>query len=377
MRLLTVTHFFESHGGGIEVVAGELCRALADIGHQAIWAASDADAPPIDLRFETLPLACTNPTERLTGLPMPIPLPRSLAKLNQAVSAADAVIVHDALYATSLAAAYAARRFGKSLILCQHIAAIPFAAASMRLLMKAANRLVTEPMLRSADQVVFISDTVRSDFAHVPTQRSPQLVFNGVDGELFRPGQRQRAAFNLPESGKVAAFVGRFVEKKGLSVLREVARLRPDISFALAGSGPVDPSTWGLPNIHILGRLSRERVANLFRSVDLLLLPSIGEGYPLVIQEAMACGLPVICSEESARADPLAARWLYGIPINLREPILTARQVVDVVDGLMPEPVIQSQMARYAASAYNWSHMATEIARLANFVIEAKRHPIL
>lgn len=369
MRLLMVTHFFEGHGGGIERVAGELSRALAAAGHEPVWAASDTDIVSDDQRIEICPLACLNPTERLTGLPMPVPLPRSLNKLRQAVACADAVVVHDALYLTSLAAARAARQLGKPLILIQHIAAIRFSAAPMEFVMKAANRLITEPMLSKADQVVFISDTVRRDFAHVPTRRAPRLIFNGVDVELFRPGEKTRAFSELPENKRIAAFVGRFVEKKGLSILREVAQSRPDISFALAGTGPIDPSSWALPNIYVLGRLSRERVAELFRSADMLLLPSVGEGYPLVIQEAMSCGLPVICGEASARADPAAAHWLTGVPINLREPASTAKQISNAIDRVNTEGAHRSQMASYAASAYSWPRMAAEIATIAEKIM--------
>lgn len=373
MRLLTVTHFFESHGGGIERVAGELCRALAESGHQLIWAASRADAMPSNLRIETLPLTCFNPTERLNGLPMPIPTPGALAALSRAVSAADVVIVHDALYLTSLAAAWSARRQGKPVIIIQHIAAIPFASAAMRRLMSAANTFVTIPMLRAADQVIFISDTVRSDFAQVPMRCAPKLIFNGVDSDVFNPGNNARVAFGLPENGVIAAFVGRFVEKKGVLILREVARMRPDISFALAGAGPIDPAEWGLPNVHILGRLGRGAVADLFRSADFLLLPSTGEGYPLVIQEAMACGLPVVCGEQSARADPKAATWLRGVEVDLANPALTAGRVINAIDEIRFDHVGRRQMAAYAASAYDWTGMAAEIVQIACSLTHASR----
>ena len=48
LRLLTVTHFYAAHGGGIERVAGHLCRELAKAGHDCAWAASKADAVPVD-----------------------------------------------------------------------------------------------------------------------------------------------------------------------------------------------------------------------------------------------------------------------------------------------------------------------------------------
>ena len=132
-------------------------------------------------------------------------------------------------------------------------------------------------MLRAADVSVFISDTVRRDLLGRDCQ-SGELLFNGVDGTIFHPGEGRT---ELPASVRHIFFVGRYVEKKGLAVVRALAVLRPDLSFLLAGTGPIHPGEWGLPNVHDLGPQSQEAIADLYRSVDLLILPSVGEGYPL------------------------------------------------------------------------------------------------
>lgn len=365
MRFLTVTHFFESHGGGIERVAGHLCRSLAALGHSCEWAASAADPAPSGCAITALPLYCVNPTERLTGLPMPIPGPAGLRALSRAIGRVDAVIIHDALYCTSIAAMLLARAKGVPVILIQHIATIEFASTAMRSVMAFANYVVTRPMLGAADQVVFISDTVRRAFAQVPMRRDARLLFNGVDGTAFHVGSSCRASFGLPERGTVAAFVGRFVEKKGLAVLKTLAANRPDIVFAMAGSGPIAPDGWAMPNVHRLGTLAPADIGELFRAADMLVLPSVGEGYPLVVQEAMACGLPVICGVESAQADPAAERWLKGVRIDLGDPEATARRIAPLLDGHTVLAKEKHAMATYAASAYSWPAMASTIADMA------------
>ena len=369
MRLLTVTHFYESHGGGIERVAGHMNREFAALGHQPEWAASAADPAPTDSSVTALPLRCINPTERLTGLPMPIPGPAGLAALNRAIARANAVVVHDAMYCTSIAAMVLARYHRKPVILIQHIAAIEFASRAMRQLMRLANRVVSRPMLRVADRSVFISDTVRKAFADVPMKRAPLLVFNGVDSAIFHAGAPERERLGLPATGPVAAFVGRFVTKKGLAVVRALAAARPDLTIAMAGSGPIDPKQWQLPNVKLLGPLDPAGVAALFRSSDMLLLPSVGEGYPLVIQEAMACGLPVICGAESAAADPDALPWLRGVAIDLADPDGTAARVGEAIDRPEPSPIEREQMADYARDTYQWSLQAMAVAGLADELV--------
>lgn len=353
-RILTVSHFYESHLGGLERVAGHLSRAMERQGAQVTWAASAQDAPPADL--PTLPLPCWNPTEALSGLPMPIPGPRAIAALWRAVGDAQALVIHDALYVTSIAAMVMARLRRRRVVLVQHIAAIPFASRPMRALMRLANALVTAPMLRAANEVVFISATVRADL--MGTARA-HLLFNGVDTAIFRPdGPAHRP---VPDAARTCLFVGRFVEKKGLSILHALARLRPDLTFLLAGGGPIDPATWGLANVRVLGPQTADQLAALYRGADLLLLPSVGEGYPLVIQEAMACGLPVICGAPTHLADPDAAQWLCGVAVDLGDVAGSAARCSGAVDGLA---VDRGAMADYAGRVYSWDRMGVGVLGL-------------
>ncbi len=361
MRLLTVTHFYETHGGGIERVAGQLNRQLAALGHDVTWAASDGDPPPGAETAGAVPLRCYNGIERLSGLPMPIPSPASLRKLRRAVRDSDAVIVHDGLYATSVAALRAARRAGKPVLLVQHIAAIPFRNVLLRGAMRLANALVTSPMLRAADQVVFISETTAAYFGELRYRRPPLTFFNGVDTGIFRPAARgekaeARAALKLREA-PLALFVGRFVEKKGLAAVHALARLRPEVDFVLAGSGPIDPNAWGLANVRVIGGLAGEALARLYRAADLLLLPSVGEGYPLVVQEALASGLPVLCGAESAAADLAAAPFLKGLPVDLARPETTAARFAPVLDEMLAAPT-NPGAAPFAGDRYSWGRVA-------------------
>eukprot|EP01035_Chromulina_nebulosa_P066758 gene66758-91436_t len=178
-------------------------------------------------------MPCFNAIERLTGLPMPIPGVTALRRLARAVRGSDAVVVHDALYLSSIAAMLLAKRHRKPVVLIQHIAGIPFVNPLLKRVMALANLIVTRPMLRAADQVVFISDTVRDAFAGVATKRPALLLFNGVDATIFQPARADvraetRAELGMTDARPLLLFVGRFVEKKGLAIIRRAAAARPD-----------------------------------------------------------------------------------------------------------------------------------------------------
>ena len=369
IRLLAVTHFYEAHGGGIERVAGHLNRQLTALGHQLTWAASDEDALPDLATAAPAPLRCAGVIERLTSMPMPLPGLAALRRLARAIGQCDHVLIHDSLYLTSIAAMLFARLSRRPVTLVQHIARIPFASPAMRVAMRWADAVVTAPMLRSADQVVFISATSRDAFRHLSLKRPPVLLFNGVDHDVFRPGDPAerddtRRSLGIAPTDRVVLFVGRLVRKKGLDTVREIARMRPDLQVILAGRGPIDPDSWALPNVRVVRDRSGPSLAALYRAADVLVLPSFGEGYPLVVQEALACGLRVLCDAGSARADPGAACWLTGIDVDPADPARTAAAFVAGIDAAAAAPDERAGMAHYARETYCWSRMAQAVSSL-------------
>lgn len=377
MRILTVSAFFESHGGGVEIVAGALARALGHRGHDSRLMGAAFDAPPLASELTAVPLPSRDPIEALSGLPLPMPTAAARQRMKEEVQAADAVIVHDALYASSLVAARLATHHQKPWILIQHIGDIPYSSVLLRGALSLANQFVTKPMLARATQTVFISNTVHKYFENVEFRSTPKLLFNGVDNDLFKlPSQKEVAALRtrlgFPKNRTQLLFVGRFVEKKGLSIVRNVATLKPEWDFLMVGSGPIDPSAWQLHNVRVLGRKSRNELSQLYRASDALLLPSVGEGYPLVVQEAMATGLTVFCDMGSARADPDAENFLVGTAIDLRHPMGSARRLAE---NIQKHPLTRcAEAAEYARSQYNWDRNAEWIeSRLLSILTQSPR----
>ena len=364
MRILTVSPFFEGRGGGIEKVAAALASQFAAKGHRSVWAALGTCEDPLP---GVTRLALAGREIGGGSVPLPLPTLSACAKVAEAVRAADAVVVHDALYATSLLTGLAASRRRSPWVVVQHVGAIPYRSRALRWTKAAADAVVTRPFLALAPSTAFISDTVRRELAP-RSDASSALVFNGVDAATFTlPNSTQmKAARRRIGLGSEPAFlfVGRFVEKKGLDVIRHVAVMRPDARFLLAGEGPIDPSAWGLSNVQVLGRLQREGLVSAYHAADALVLPSTGEGYPLVVQEAMATGLPIVCGEGSAAADPEASRFLRGIPVDLTDPRGTAHRVADALQVLALAR--SADASAYARTTYRWETADRLLALLAS-----------
>jgi glycosyltransferase involved in cell wall biosynthesis len=370
MRLLIGTHFFESHRGGIEIVAGQLARCFVRVGIEVTWLAADATPSPAarDGCGMALPLRATNLVERRLGLPFPLPLPGALVRIWREVGRSEVVMLHDSLYPTNIALRLAAWLRQKPVVLVQHIGSVPYRNRGLNLLMQLANRLVARTMLRSAEQVVFISRTTQAYFASLRFRHAPVLIPNGVDTATFRlrggPAETrlQRRELGLPETGPVLLFVGRFVEKKGIPVFETLARARPDLHFAFAGWGPLDPERWGLPNVHVYRDRQGRSLVALYQSSDLFVLPSCGEGLPLVLQEALACGLPSLCAADTATADGELERWVIGVPVDPADADATAAAFAAAIDRVLARPPDAAWRAACAAAChmrYAWPQAAT------------------
>jgi glycosyltransferase involved in cell wall biosynthesis len=298
LRVLQVSAFFPAHGGGIEVVAGALAARLPDAGVALHWmAGGPRNEWPETWHRATLDAApAWDPLERHLGLPFPIWSPASIARLWRRVGEHDVVHVHDFLYLPTLAAMLFAALRGRPVVLTQHIGDIPLRSRSARCLLTVLNHSLGAFVLRRVAQAVFVGRPVQRYFERFARfRRPPCLVPNGVDHTRFHPPQVP------PAGGLQLLFVGRFVEKKGLRLLHHCLKLR-GASWTFVGSGPLAPPAG--PQLRLAGRLGPEQVAQAFRAADLLVLPSTGEGFPLVVQEALACGTPVLVSTEVFEAFP-------------------------------------------------------------------------
>ncbi|HET7363890.1 MAG TPA: glycosyltransferase family 4 protein [Burkholderiales bacterium] len=372
MRIALVTHYFPAHRGGIERVAAELAQRLVARGDiELTWHASDCDPAPVLGGVTCVSARSCNGIERRFGVPYPLWSPGALLRLARCVRRADAVHLHDCLYLPNAVAFAAARLARRPVLVTQHVAMVPYRNPLLRALLFAAYRVLGRLVLGGASRVVFISAGVREYFQRWLRFRVPALLVpNGVDTGVFHPvDERRRAALRtelgVPAGSTLFIFAGRFVEKKGLPLLRELARELPQARWLFAGWGPLDPALWNLGNVSVLRDLSGGELAALYQAADLLVLPSVGEGFPLVVQEAMACGTPALVGADTAAGAPEAGELILAEDVGGADAAERWLRRLRAVVGDMPAlGALRPKVAAFAAANWSWERCAERYAEL-------------
>jgi glycosyltransferase involved in cell wall biosynthesis len=209
-----------------------------------------------------------------------------------------------------------------------------------------------------------------------------EVVGHPVDAAFLRPGPPGRDLREHLGTGPATLllFVGRLAPNKRAPVLVEalacLTDLTPPAHAVLVGdTGDVyrdeadrcraRAAELGVADrLHVLGRLSNERLRDAYRSADVFVMPSMHEGFCVPVIEAMACGLPVVACRAAALPETVAAGGLSFTP---DDPADLARQVRRVLTSrdqdkataapvtLSPcHPVTMSQPLRVAVVSYRY-----------------------
>lgn len=185
-------------------------------------------------------------------------------------------------------------------------------------------------LLRGADQVACVSEAIRKAVISMGVGRGKtQIIHCGVDTDEFRPPEPDRRPTRLR-----ILTVARLHPVKGLKTLVEACALLDargiDFLCSIVGDGQereaLEEQIRELNlkrRVHLLGNIPNEKLAPIYGSHSVFVLPSLSEGLSVVIMEAMASGLPIVATR------------VGGLP----------EIVQDGVNGRLVEPLRPDQLA--------------------------------
>ena len=247
------------------------------------------------------------------GMFLPKKFWSSLGKLWQVIKENDHILVSSFIPFYNLFAVLMARRLHKKILYrCESHLLDP-----KNHLLKWLKRLVLTRLFKLIDCGLYIGAQNQSYLRYYGLQ---QLVFSpyAVDNDYFMrqtPNQSLREKWAIKANDKVILFVGKLIRKKQPDLLlRAFAEVQKYLSCHLVfvGTGPLQKQletscqTQKITNVHFAGFINQSQIAHVYHSANILVLPSAyQETWGLVVNEAMACGVPAVVSTRVGCANDL------------------------------------------------------------------------
>ncbi|HLA96922.1 MAG TPA: glycosyltransferase family 4 protein [Anaerolineales bacterium] len=310
MRILVIIYEYPPVGGGGGRAAQDLCREMHKRGHQITVLTSNYRGLPRQetqngVRIVRVPAFRRQPYKAglltmgafvLTGLWLGLSLARNWSP----------EVIHAHFAVPSGALAWAISRLTRTpYVLTAHLGDVPGGVPEKTSRWFRWFYPFTHPLWRDAAQVVAVSHYTRQ-LALNHYQRDILVLPNGVNLAELNPGEIRVG--NPPQ----IIFAGRFVPQKNLiqliNILAEIKDLR--WKCVLLGDGPLRRAVEETikarrleARITLPGWVTPEQVIEQFQKSDVLLMPSLSEGFPVVAVQAIAMGLAVVGSQVGGLVD--------------------------------------------------------------------------
>lgn len=340
MRILHVVTGVHKAGGGTSEVIPRMCEALATAGQDIRLVTSAGDVPSdaalrakvngVDVRF------C--PLRSFPLLSFPCVTKQYKKELFEGVVWADVVHVHGHWQEPGWLAIKFARRLGKPYVMQPHGFLAPERLKKSKWAKRIIGALIERPNLNRATAVIATAESEKRGIEQYSIRAPIKIVPLGLDTEALDAAARSPSLLlrlGLDLAKKTLLYFSRLVPIKGLDLLAEAWAQLPELhnAWQLLIAGPDDrgyaTEIQGLysrmitdGSVIFSGPLYGNEKNALLKSVDAFVLPTRSENWGIAVQEALAAGLPVVCTKGApwkVIADEGAGEWVDVSVSAIRE----------------------------------------------------------
>lgn len=175
------------------------------------------------------------------------------------------------------------------------------------------------------------------------------------------------------EGNRIILTVGQFIHRKGFDILiNACSQIPSDTSIYFVGGSPTREylelkDTLQLRNIHFLGFKSKDEILSFYRAADVFVLPTREDIWGLVINEAMANGLPVVTTDRCVAGLELVKDYDNGfiVPVeSVDELSLRINEIINNYDLM----INMAESSLQKAKKYTVENMALETYEILNII---------
>ena len=209
-------------------------------------------------------------------------------------------------------------------------------------------RRIIQQTLNQADAVVCVSRDLKQKVIQLGTEETKvHHIPNGVDTDKFRsePKQRAKDTLGIGHLKRIILAVGNLIPIKAHDhLIMALPKMDPDINLVLVGQGnrrrfleKLAETSGVSGRVHFAGTIEHKDLFHYFNASDFLVIPSHSEGWPTVIFEAFACGLPVLGNDIGGIPEAISSPQL-GMVMKDNHPETIAETVLQAYKKKWGEP---------------------------------------
>jgi glycosyltransferase involved in cell wall biosynthesis len=232
---------------------------------------------------------------------------------------------------------------------------------------------------RSADGIISISDHAQEELIHRYgfSEKKVQMIPHGVNTDKFQPQGETHPAVSSKKT--TLLYVGRIGPRKGIDLaLKSLSEIKDkEIELLIAGAGRhkdhLEKTAESLDvaeQTRFLGYVSEDELPELYSSADVFVLPSLYEGFGLVLLEAMASGTPVVGTDVGGI--PTAVDdGTTGLLVNRNVPSLTT-----AINRIVQNKDYRKELRQNAiekAEDTSWDSIVNSVEQMYDSLETAKR----
>jgi glycosyltransferase involved in cell wall biosynthesis len=231
------------------------------------------------------------------------------------------------------------------------------------------SRIKAKPILQNANAILALTENMRIKLKNIYNTEI-YIVPNGIDLEEYK------GSTTIPDrktGTKNILFVGSLRPVKGVQYLinsmKKIHEELPDARLILVGDGEEREHLEALSiqlglqkYVEFIGIVSHEKVKTFMQQADVFVLPSLSEGFPNVILEAMACGLPIIASHVGGIPD-IITNDTNGYLVEVKDTNDMANKILLLLsDDALRKKI--SDNNRNLVKKYTWENVILKLEKI-------------
>ena len=230
-------------------------------------------------------------------------------------------------------------------------------------------------ILKRIDQLTVVSNALKEKAIGIGYNNEVHVFPMGIDTKLFTPDKKDNSLkIKYKISGNFLLFVGGIIERKGIRYLIQaipaVIKKFPGAKLLVIGEGNLSNEMSELAeslsisnNIIFIGPIPHVDLPPYFATADVFILPSLSEGFGLVIIEAMSCGTIPIATDLAVIHD-IIQNNITGIFIDIKNPIDISQKIINYLSNKEKLVPMKVKAREFVVNNFDWEIVKKNYSKL-------------